>query len=125
MHGTEMITDLQLKQNNRAITVEALMRALNTHLESVGIQADEYSFCVSPALRYGNSDTVKHVPEDYRWLIAFAIPGESEGYYIHVGAIGWRTKTYVDLGFAKTWTPENAYTVARETQRSISAAMWN
>ena len=121
----KMITTFKLKEGAQPVTVEALVRALNAHLRAIGLEPDEYDYCVSPRIAYSDPQVDQHLPKKYRWLVAFAIEGGSEGYYIHVGAVDDATATYTDLGFAKTYSPENAYAIARETQRFLTAAEWN
>jgi hypothetical protein len=101
--------------------IKALIKALNAHLKAAKTEAEEYDFSdVSDAI----------VPEKYRWLIAFAVEGSSEGYYVHIGAIlpapvAGHDTHYMEFGLAKTYSAESAYAIAREAQRFLTAAQWN
>ena len=130
MTQEEMVTQFKLREQNRQpVTVELLLRELDRHLKAKGLEADYYGFDKS-LLPYRG----ERIPENPRWLVAFAVDGENEGYYIHVGAIEFltleyprrmRAGTYQDLGFAKTAAPDRAYAIAHEAQRFLTAAMWN
>jgi hypothetical protein len=107
------------------VPVKELIAALRSFC---GNLADEYDFCVSPSIAYDAPTTT--VPEKFHHLIAYAIKGGSEGYYVHVGAIlrdsdDLLTRPYLDFGFAKTWTAESAYALARQAQRFLTATVWN
>jgi hypothetical protein len=120
MTKTEMVTEFKLKDGDKPTQVVLLMGTLNAYLASIGLQPEEYGFNVAPAC--AESD---RIPERYRWLVAFAIEGGSEGYYIHVAAIDSATGTYTNLGLAKTYSAKSAYALAREAQRFLTAAAWN
>lgn len=124
MTPTEMVTDFKLRDGDKPTTVAELMRALNTYLNRIGLQPEEYGFRVSALIGYSPSEASQRIPENYRWLVAFAIEG-CEGYWIHVVAIDSATQTYADLGIAKTYSADNAYALAREAQRFLTAAAWN
>lgn len=129
MTGTEMVTELKLERSS----VRELMDAVNAHCKSLGIEAEESDFRQSVCLGY-NDDNPLPNSKDYRWLIAFAVEGNSEGYYVHIGSMGRgdypngsgrTTSSYQDLGVAKTYSANNAYALAREAQRFLTAAAWN
>lgn len=109
-----------------------LVKALNAHC---GHLADEYNFSLASEFRYAGDRRRddKHIdatiPGDLWHLIAFCVEGGSEGYYVHVGAL-LRTdkvvnRNYVDIAFAKTYSTESAYQLAREAQRFLTATEWN
>ena len=125
MTENKMVTAFKLTDGDKPTKVDALMRALNMYLNSIGLQPEEYGFSVSPQIQFTQSPGNDRIPERYRWLIAFAIEGRSEGYYVHVAAIDDVGKTYTDLGLAKTYSADNAYALAREAQRFLTAAKWN
>jgi hypothetical protein len=114
-------------------SVESLIKALNVHCKKTGIEAEEYHFTVSPSIKYDTPGQL--LPEKWAYLIAYAIEGGSEGYYVHVGAIlkdgsgcfGGAVKlpSYMDFGFCKTYSADSAYAIAREAQRFLTAAQWN
>ncbi len=120
----------RLKEKARVID---LIRAVNDHLKRIDVQPDEYDFSVWPWLK----DEEQRLPADYRWLIAFAAEGGSEGYYVHLGAMmrdaaknpTWKLtendRIFRDYGCAKCNSAENDYAIAREVQRFLSAAEWN
>jgi hypothetical protein len=120
-----MVTDFKIEGK----TTSEVITALREHLKAQRIEAGEYDFCDC-----GQWTTAVKVPETFRWLIAYAVEGESEGWYVHVGVLVHDSEkttpgslshyTYQDWGFAKTWTPESAYAIAREAQRFLSAARW-
>jgi hypothetical protein len=125
MKGSEMVTDFKSREGGKPVKVETLLRALNAHLVAIGLQPEDYGFNVSPHILYSPTEGNDRLPEEYRWLVAFAIAGGSEGYYIHVAAMNAAAQTYTDLGFAKTYSADNAYALAREAQRFLTAAEWN
>lgn len=107
--------------------VTDLIDALNIAITNANAPAEEYDFCDAPWWTYDQPDM--KVPEKYAHLIAYAIEGGSEGYYVHAGAIlkavGNGQPTYIDFGFAKTYSADSAYALAREAQRFLTAAQWN
>jgi hypothetical protein len=124
MTSAEMVTDFKLMDaKNKMVSIAALMKALN---EFCGKMAEEYNFCDNSRWAIGISPLV---PEKYSNLIAYAVEGKNEGYYVHVGAIvpqsGNGPWHYIDFGFAKTWSPESAYALAKEASRFLAAAQWN
>jgi hypothetical protein len=136
MTSGESVTEFAIRRNwkpgDRPGTVKdpeyapvaELLTALNAHLKARDLEPEEYGFS-SLAARYEDPDV--RVPASYRWLIAFAVEGGSEGYYIHVGAMT-STPTgaaYTEFGLAKTWDVTRAYAIATEAQRFLTAADWN
>jgi len=76
------------------------------------------------------------IPTRYRWLVAFAVEGESEADYVHFGALVQKQTTwsrpvdvwgdYVDFGFTKVWGGSaRAREIAAEVQRFLNCARWN
>ena len=135
MTSGEMVTDFAIRRNWERMPdgrmrnpefapVRELLGALNAYLESTGNVPGEYGFSCSY-----DRDPDRLVPSRYRWLVAYAVEGGSEGYYVHVGAIvhdhGNGPTTYVEFGLCKTWDAESAYAIARECQRFLTAAEWN
>ena len=106
-------------------TVADLCKALTAHLKSLGLEPEEYGFNAPVAIRHGEQDA--KIPAKHRWLIAFVVEGNSEGFYIHLAAVVESSpkRELVDLGLAKTYSPQNAYAIAREAQRFLTAAAWN
>ncbi|HMF40948.1 MAG TPA: hypothetical protein VKQ32_09640 [Polyangia bacterium] len=108
--------------------VGELLAALDRHLAARELAADEYGFTGAGAARHVGD---ARVPARYRWLIAFAVEGGSEGWYVHVGAIvaeahGPDAHGYVDFGFCKVMdSADLAYRIAREAQRFLTASEWN
>jgi hypothetical protein len=113
MCGQEMVTEFGVTKDT---PVKELITALTAHLKTMDLEPDEYGFNVS---FLDDGSTIG----TYRWLIAFAVEGTSEGYYVHVGSL--YKGEYLDFGLAKTYSPENAYALAREAQRFLTAAQWN
>ena len=103
------------------MTTTQLCDTLNAHLQAVEIAPDEYNF--------SSVDPID-VPRDYRWLVAFAVRGSSEGYYVHVGAITHigdsvtHDRMYVDFGFCKTYAPDNARLIASRAQEFLDVLAW-
>src|ERR1700736_1847815 len=120
MTETEMVGDFSLTEGDLPVKVETLIRALNTYSNTIGMQPEEYGFNASTPIKYPDCEATDRIPARYRWLVAFAIEGNSEGYYVHVAAIDDSTKTYTDLGCAKTFSAARAYAIAREAQRFIT-----
>jgi len=117
MNNAEMVTDFKMEGS----TVADLCRAINEHLKRLGLEPDEYNFSSTDR---GQAE----LPGNARWLVAFAVEGGNEGYYVHIGGAtpGWPgLGTYDDLAFCKTYDPDNAYAIAREAQRFLTAARWN
>ncbi len=136
MNSTEQVTDHKLS------TVAELLKALNEHLKAqvkaghTELEIEEYGFDMNPSF---HRDSNPVIPKQYRWLIAFCAEGNSEGYYVHIGTLveekndiygahragEWEYRRYYDFGFCKTWSSTNAYAIAREAQRFLTAALWN
>lgn len=125
----DMLPELCITHRVDMSTIRLLIAAINLHLDSIGIQSEEYNFALAPDLKYDRTDEPL-IPEKYWRMISFATEGNSEGYYVHVGAI-IRSETsrampqYMDFGFCKTYSPESAYKIATEAQRFLTAAQWN
>lgn len=144
MNSTEQVTDFAVcihepipdkpgyLRHVRNATIHDLLRAVNQHLKRIGIEPEEYDFSVSAGItaRHGNDAGEKNpeIPK-FRWLVAFAVEGGSEGYYVHCGAIlsdpGPDGRNYVEFGICKTYSADSAYAIAREVQRFLTAALWN
>lgn len=94
-----------------------------------GHLAEEYSYSISFDLRgkltpRGYENTAR-IPEDFWRLIAFAVEGSNEGYYVHFGAILKDSNQYQEFGLAKTYSADSAYEMAKQTSRFLAAALWN
>jgi hypothetical protein len=116
-------TDFTLQKGRKMVKVADLITALNGHCKPV---LDGESFCC-PSL--WNNDTKDNLlPKKFRWLVAYAVKGESEGWYVHVGVIQPQ-KTgrvrYEDFGHAKVWSEETSFAVAKAAQQFLTSAMWN
>jgi hypothetical protein len=115
--------------------VADLIKAINAYCDSLAAPAVHPAifsadagfehFCCSAAWDNPN----EKIPERFRWLIAFAVEGENEADYCHVGAIqqnGAAPTVYIDFGFTKLWGgPNQARAVAGEVQRFLNASRWN
>jgi len=147
MTGSEMITDFKLEGS----TIRQLADAINKHLAKCGIEPEDRGFGSSRDWDHvGQTKTLIPDARSYRWLVAFAVEGGSEGYYIHFGALmhpapvstfgNWTTESpygkisitpkdgtmiYMDFGHAKTYSAEQAAQIAKEAQRFLTAAAWN
>ena len=117
-----MITDFKLD----GASIRQLFRAINAHLDKCGIEPEDRGFGVC------GFENDPPIPErrSYRWLVAWAVEGESEGFYIHCGAIRQaqhygEKNEYIDFGHAKCYSADQAYAIAREAQRFLTAALWN
>jgi hypothetical protein len=109
-------------------TVGSLIKALNAFC---GHLAEEYNFAMCLDLVSERDYRGKEpkpepsrIPQKYRWLIAFAVEGGSEGYYVHLGAMLGEGR-YQEFGLAKTNTSESAYELAKQASRFLAAAAWN
>lgn len=108
-------------------TVHSLLMAINAQF---GKLAEEYDFSLDfdlvaeTGLKAKTGAKVSRIPQDFQHLIAFAVEGGSEGYYVHIGALlpGGR---YQQFGIAKTNTSESAYELAKQASRFLAAACWN
>ncbi|HEX5426555.1 MAG TPA: hypothetical protein VFW94_23610 [Candidatus Acidoferrales bacterium] len=124
MNRADHVTEFAIENK----TIVEIIKGLNAHLEQ-HIQREERdweTFCCSAA--WENPNAV--LPERYRWLIAFSVEGESEAWYVHVGAIVQRSilsaaNAYIDMGFTKVWSVEASFAVQKEAQRFLTAARWN
>jgi hypothetical protein len=119
MNSKDMVTDFKLQENGENCTIKALLKAINAFCGSL---AEEYDFGLP-------FDTPKdaRLPEKYWRLIAFAVEGSNEGYYVHLGALvrDRHTTNYVSFSLAKTYSAESAYELAKQTSRFLAAACWN
>ena len=113
-------------------TCRELCRAVTAYCKSKGLEPDEYGFNPTSQALFGEPGG--RLPEKWWHLIAFVVEGGSEGFYIHIGAmIQQHVSAYnpdgaarwIDLGLAKTYSPDNAYALATEAQRFLMAAEWN
>jgi len=108
-------------------TVQSLLKAVNA---CCGNLAEEYDFSLDfdlvaeTGLKAQAGVEPSRIPRDFQHLIAFAVEGGSEGYYVHIGALlpGGR---YQQFGIAKTNTSESAYELAKQASRFLAAACWN
>jgi hypothetical protein len=142
VNSADMVTDFKLTEGGRPATVLSLLQALNKFCGSL---AEEYNFTAV--------DRTADIREKYWRLVAFAVEGNSEGYYVHVGAIVRREQivshgrtvdcptaarngccpghpeallpVYIEFGLAKTYSSESAYAMAKEVSRFLAAAAWN
>ena len=132
MNSAEMVTDFVIHEHRpdpnperkgylifvqRAKIVD-LIRALNKYC---GKLAEEYPFSQSPMLL---NNPMERIPE-HRWLVAFVVEGDSEGYYIHITAMLKGGGQHQEIALAKTYSAESAYKLATEAQRFLTAAAWN
>ncbi len=145
MNAADQVTDFKLSVDGRPATVQSLLKAINAFC---GKLAEEYDFSTGPTLAKGD------IPAKYWRLIAFAVEGSNEGYYVHVGALVKTEYTvhhgttlacsspnpngscpghpqiaehlaYIEFGVAKTYSSESAYAMAKEVSRFLAAASWN
>jgi hypothetical protein len=134
MVGPEMVTTFSPGEPEKeGKLISELIQAINEHLKGAGIEAEEYDFSVNPTIRWDSPEA--RIPARYNHLIAYAIEGGSEGYYVHVGCLQHDKEayakekmpksTYTDWGFAKTYSPDSAYALAKEAQRFLTATRWN
>jgi hypothetical protein len=127
MTRAEWVTDFKLDEaDGQPITFSALVEAVKAHCKEI---LDGESFCDVTAWG-GEQAKGRRLPARWRSLIAFALDGDCEGYYVHIGVMvdfgDWdRPGQYLDAGFAKVWTAEQAQKLATEAQRFLSAARWN
>lgn len=123
MNSKDMVTDFKLQENGENCAVKSLVGAVNAFC---GDLAEEYNFSTGIAW----NDPGPRIPEKYWHLIAFAVEGSNEGYYVHIGAMvrGDRkapAPTFVGFGLAKTNSSESAYELVRQASRFLAAACWN
>ena len=122
----DMLPELVVSRVVECAEIRHLLKEINVHCESIGLEPNEYKLTLS-----GNRTEVPAtVPENFWHLIAFAIEGGSEGWYIHIGAIVRSERrdqppSYIDFGFSKTFDHDNAFALAREYQRFLDATLWN
>ncbi len=130
VHKADLGKDCIVKKVTTA-TCRELCKAVTAYCKSKGLQPDEYGFDSWRPL-YGAPEP--RLPEKWWHLIAFVVEGGSEGFYIHIGAMVQQHMSkenpngdakWVDLGLAKTYSPDNAYALATEAQRFLTAAEWN
>jgi hypothetical protein len=130
MNSSEMVTTWSPGEPEKeGKPIAELIDALNKHTKGM---AEEYDFSLNPSLRWDAPET--RIPARYWQLISYAVEGGSEGYYVHVGCL-LRSEArradkkpisdYLDFGFAKTYSPESAYALAKEAQRFLTALRWN
>jgi hypothetical protein len=108
-------------------TVHSLLKAINAQF---GTLAEEYDFSLDfdlvgeSGLKAKPGVSPSLIPQDFHELIAYAVEGGSEGYYVHIGAL-LPDSHYMQFGIAKTWNPDSAYELAKQTARFLAAARWN
>jgi hypothetical protein len=113
-----MVTDFKLGKDCK---VGDLVDAINDYCGAI---AEEYGFSTA----ISNPDML--IPAKYWQLVAFAVEGSNEGYYVHLGAIlspetRGGVAAYVQFGCAKTYTSDSAYEMAKQASRFLAAAAWN
>jgi len=129
MTSSEMVTTWSPGEAEKeGKPIVELIKALNVHLKEKGIEPEEYGFNVQYDIGWNAPDTP--MPAFFWQLVAFAVEGGSEGYYVHVGCIlkakrGAKYPEYMEFGLAKTYTPDSAYALAKEAQRWLTAIRWN
>ncbi len=127
MTKAEWVTDFKLEETDgKPVTLCAIVKAVEEHCKA---QLDGERFYISADWE-PKGRVPERLPERWRSLIAFAIDGDSEGYYVHIGLIInfgdlQQPGKYIDMGFVKLWDAKTAQTVATEAQRFLSAARWN
>lgn len=107
--------------------VADIVKAIDAYCKQFAIESLDY-VAASSEVKYLNQSL--RVPEKYFHNIAYAVEGSSEGYYVHFGVILQREKpgekqNYMDYGFAKLYSREEASKLATEIQRFLTAAEWN
>lgn len=108
-------------------TVQSLLKTINAYC---GKLAEEYAFSLDFDLfaetgMYAKKGVLpSRIPQDFRWLIAYAVEGGSEGYYVHICAL-LPNGHFMPFGIAKTWNPDSAYELAKQASRFLAAARWN
>ncbi len=126
MIRAEFITDFSLEESDgKPVTFSAIVKAVEQHCKPL---LDGETFCDRSTWDAEAKDT--RLPEHWRSLIAFAMDGDSEGYYVHIGVMVdfgsvQQPGKYIDIGFVKLWTPKAAQDVAVKAQRFLSAARQN
>jgi hypothetical protein len=123
MNSSEMVTNFKLEADGNLVKIVDLIKALNQHCK---VLLNGESFCCSTAL----DKPEMRLPTCFLWLIAFAVEGENEGWYVHVGAIVQKrdlsaSSGYIDFGTVKVWSIEESFAVQKEAQRFLTAARWN
>ena len=126
----DLLPELCVTRKVEMATVQSLLKAVNAYC---GKLAEEYDFSLDFDLIAETGYKAKpgvepsRIPEKFRWLIAFAVEGGSEGYYVHVGALidVHSGGNYQEFGLAKTNTSESAYELAKQVSRFLTAAQWN
>lgn len=122
----DFLPELNVTPKIEMARVEDLIDALNTFCGSL---AEEYDFALAydmrgPLTSRGCYESTATIPTDFRRLIAFAVEGSNEGYYVHVGALLPDSK-YQEFGLAKTYSADSAYEMAKQASRFLAAALWN
>jgi hypothetical protein len=108
-------------------TVHSLLKAINAQF---GALAEEYSFSLDfnlvgeSGLKAKPGVSPSLIPQDFHELIAYAVEGGSEGYYVHICAL-LPNGHFMPFGIAKTWNPDSAYELAKQASRFLAAARWN
>lgn len=125
MTKEEWVTDFKLEETDgQPVTLSAIVKAVAIHCKEI-LNGD--SFC-DRSTWIGEGG---RLPERWRSLIAFAMDGDCEGYYVHIGVMvefgsgQSHPGEYIDMGFAKVWDAKQAQQLATEAQRFLSACRWN
>ncbi len=126
MTKAERVTDFRLEEpDGKPVALSAIVKAVEQHCKT---QLQGEAFCDRSSWDVETKD--RRLPKRWRGLIAFAVDGDSEGYYVHIGVMvtfgdGLRPGEYIDMGFVKLWDAKAAQIVATEAQRFLSASRWN
>jgi hypothetical protein len=127
MTKAEWVTDFKLEEpdGGQPITCTALLYGIEKHCKTL-LEGEHFYDCSA-----WSADKNRRLPARWRCLIAFAVDGDSEGYYVHIGVMvsysdgEFGPGQYLDCGFVKMWTAKAAQLLATEAQRFLSAARWN
>ena len=124
MTRSEHVTDFKLDDaDGRSITLSAVVKGVQEHCKEI---LEGERFC-DRSEWFGEGGPL---PERWRHLIAYAMEGDNEGYYVHLGVMvdfggGGKHGEYIDMGFVKLWSADHARRVCNEAQRFLTAARWN
>jgi hypothetical protein len=53
------------------------------------------------------------LPASWSWIACYAVRGNSEGYYVHIELICWKTHKVTTLSYMKVWSWDDALNLAR------------
>jgi hypothetical protein len=129
--AADLIPESNIRHEIEMAKVADVVAEINAYVKQFNVESLDY-LTLSSAIKYEAPDTL--VPVKRVHMVAYAVEGSNEGYYVHFGTFirnedrkpkAKLTSEYMDFGFAKVYSREDASLLATEIQRWLTATDWN